>query len=230
MIGGLATQSLCRMSKSMTQLASETKQITIATMFSGGEMFFMCLVGLMSIVTKMFGVTLEPQLEWNVEKDFWKREFSNSRFPPKHSFDDLIALSNNGWSGTDSISGEKHMLYTTDICAAGFECDTVCKLARDSKGFWVEEVRSFADTCPNDPEGRTYLDIWTADVCNRGPGYAVRAWSFDNGIVHELPKDRLFILGCSNDLGLHDGADWCFQRIMECKAAFQETGVEFANK
>ena len=120
------------MSKSMAQLASETKQITIATMFSGGEMFFMCLVGLMSIVAKMFGVTLEPQLEWNVEKDFWKREFSNSRFPPKHSFDDLIALSNNGWSGTDSISGEKHSLYTTDICAAGFECDTVCKLARDS--------------------------------------------------------------------------------------------------
>ena len=97
-------------------------------------------------------------------------------------------------------------------------------------GWWVEEIRSFTDICPDDPEGRTYLDIWMADTCNRGPGYAVRAWSFNNGIVHELPKDRVFILGCSNDLGLHDGADWCFQRIMECKAAFQEKGVEFANK
>ena len=69
---------------------------------------------------------------------------------------DVSKLSKDSWRGKDYVSGSEGVrLMGADIFTGGFECDTVCKIAR------------FA--------GRRYLTVlhvyWQADKCSRN-----RSW------------------------------------------------------
>jgi len=140
MIDGLQSRQYMLLRKRFVSLPR--RRITIATFFSGTEIYFIMWMRLAAMCHALFGSKLELSLEWTVEKDAWKRDFTGPRTPSKHAFADVIQLAKDNWKGHDFVTGGQERLYSTDIAAAGFECDTVSKLTHDSTASACMELQS----------------------------------------------------------------------------------------
>jgi len=108
-------------------------QLSVVSLFAGSEMGFTTLVSTMEFMRKKFGHAVKCVLEWAVEKDKWKREFSHARDLPKASFDNLINLANQNFEGLDLISGKILKPIGGNMAMAGFECDTVSKIVHNQR-------------------------------------------------------------------------------------------------
>jgi hypothetical protein len=106
------------------------RKLSVSTLFSGAEVFFVTVQILLAVINRHYGTNVTAELDWIVEKDSWKRSFVQQRTPPKAAFEDIISLADNGWTGIDTISNTEKTLWQTSINAAGFECDTICKLSK----------------------------------------------------------------------------------------------------
>ena len=102
--------------------------ITVATLFSGCEVFTEALSIVFQLLSSQCAHSVKLSLEWIAEIHSWKREFICARRPPKAAFGDIVEMSNQNWKGKDYISGDNKSMWTTNVCVAGFECDTVCRL------------------------------------------------------------------------------------------------------
>ena len=123
------SKNLIRVGKAFAHLGRATTRMSVGTLFSGCEIFFVVLQMFLSVGNTIFGSSAEAELTWSVEHIKWKREFSHRRCPSQYTFDDIMSLMGNNWSGVDHNTGNMTELGWVSLCVAGFECDTVAKCA-----------------------------------------------------------------------------------------------------
>jgi len=119
-----ARSNVCRMKK--------RGKLRCGTFFSGAELFYLIILAVNHSMLQTLGLALQADLAWAAEKDEWKRDFYSVRSGPKMSFGDVIRIVKNDFRGMNYLTGEECELETVDFFAAGFECDTVCKIVKNA--------------------------------------------------------------------------------------------------
>lgn len=80
---------------------------------------------------------------------------------------------------------------------------------RRPRGFWIEQVETFGAV--DKSSNRSFLHEFMRNCCSHG--YAVRALVLPHDAWIDLPRTRIYVIGCHHDMGHKKAVEWIVEQI-----------------